>query len=318
MRREPDNAYKRLAAESVLRWLNKLIDRIDGVASGEDPEDIHRMRVASRRLRTAMALFKDCLPKKKRKLWRKMIRRVTKDLGPARDLDVQIAFIENFRAEHADEELQSGLESLLDELRARRAELQPSVLSSMNELRAHPALSEMARVVEDLQQQAGEPDGQACTEDTGRRAGAKIMRRLRELLEHEPWVLEPHAAENHHDMRIAAKRLRYAMELLNAVWGDRLDQPVRVVKGFQRVLGTVHDCDVWLELGPEFLRDHPRADELRPGVQCLLDDRSTVRRKLFGEFVDTWRRCQAERFWEDLYRLIHSRPLAAEPREVEA
>lgn len=318
MRREPDNAYKGLAARSILRWMNKLVDRIDGVASGEDPEDIHRMRVASRRLRTAMALFKDCLPKKQRKTWRKMIRRVTKDLGPARDLDVQIGFVETFQVGHAEETLQSGLEALLEELRARRAELQPSVLSSMNELRAHPALSEMARAVEDLQQQAGETDGQACTEDTGRRAGAKIMRRLRELLEHEPWVLETHAAASHHDMRIAAKRLRYAMELLNPVWAERLDHPIRVVKGFQRVLGKVHDCDVWLELGPEFLRDHPRAEELRPGVECLLDNRRAERRKQFRDFVDTWRRCQAERFWEDLYRLIHSRPLAAIPREAGA
>lgn len=316
MRKNPDNAYRLLAAESILRWLEQLTDRIDGVAGGDDPEDIHRMRVASRRLRTAMSLFQDSLPNKRRKAWRKRIRQVTKHLGPARDLDVQITFVESFLQRHDTSNLQPGLEALLEELRARRADLQPGITAAMGELRQAPTLQDMRDCVEKIRRDAASVEPAACSEASGRLAGAKVMRRLRELLCHEPCVIEPDAVEAHHDMRIAAKRLRYAMELLNPIWGQRLDHAITVVKGFQRSLGTVHDCDVWLGQLPEFLRDHPREDSLRPGVHCLIDHQRNERTRQFELFVDHWRRCQAERFWEDLYRLLHTRPKLAGSAET--
>lgn len=62
----------------------------------EDPEFIHRMRVASRRLRTALSVFGDCLPCKKTDKFRKKIRRLSGILGEARDRDVQAGFLKEF------------------------------------------------------------------------------------------------------------------------------------------------------------------------------------------------------------------------------
>ncbi|HET7776039.1 MAG TPA: CHAD domain-containing protein, partial [Azospira sp.] len=51
------------------RYLDALIQEVDGVRTAEDIECIHRMRVATRRLRAALPLFSDCLPAKKYPNW---------------------------------------------------------------------------------------------------------------------------------------------------------------------------------------------------------------------------------------------------------
>jgi CHAD domain-containing protein len=70
---------------------------IEGVRAAEDIEYIHRMRVASRRLRAALPLFLSCLPQKQYARWMKEITGITRALGEARDADVQIAFLARFR-----------------------------------------------------------------------------------------------------------------------------------------------------------------------------------------------------------------------------
>ena len=70
---------------------------IEGVKASEDIEYIHRMRVASRRLRAALPLFRRCFPQKQYARWMHEIAGITQALGMARDMDVQIAFLLRFR-----------------------------------------------------------------------------------------------------------------------------------------------------------------------------------------------------------------------------
>src|SRR5262249_30202174 len=50
-----------------------------------------------------------------------------------------------------------------------------------------------------------------------------------------------------HEMRIAAKRLRYSIELFEACWGSRIARFAKQTARLQTALGIVHDCDVWIE-----------------------------------------------------------------------
>src|SRR5271169_3437998 len=73
--------------------LDAFVKEIEGVRSSEDIEYIHRMRVASRRLRAALPLFEPCFPAKEYRLWMSELRKITRSLGDARDTDVQIDFL---------------------------------------------------------------------------------------------------------------------------------------------------------------------------------------------------------------------------------
>ncbi len=82
-----------MVQQRILPLLDAFLGEIDGVRSGRDIEHIHRMRVASRRLRAALPLFKSCFPKEKFRKWMPELQKITRALGDARDTDVQIAFL---------------------------------------------------------------------------------------------------------------------------------------------------------------------------------------------------------------------------------
>ncbi len=77
-------------AKAIDEYLTTLHQQLLG-ASGEGPvEFIHQSRVYSRRLRAALTIFDGCFQKEHAKLWMRRVKAVTRSLGAARDLDVQI------------------------------------------------------------------------------------------------------------------------------------------------------------------------------------------------------------------------------------
>ena len=93
MTRCSDPSYRILAARSLRKQVKQLAEHLDGVRLGEDIESIHRARVASRRLRAALGMFRACWKRKQVKQWKKQIRQLARNLGEARDHDVLIEFL---------------------------------------------------------------------------------------------------------------------------------------------------------------------------------------------------------------------------------
>ncbi len=73
------------------------------------------------------------------------------------------------------------------------------------------------------------------------------FRRLAALMQYERWVYNPDAVAEHHAMRIAAKKLRYTMEVYAPLYRRNLKKPLVRVKKIQEILGDLHDCDVWID-----------------------------------------------------------------------
>ena len=114
-----------------------------------------------------------------------------------------------------------------------------------------------------------------------------------------------------HAMRIAAKRLRYCLEIFDELYGGRLKVFVKQVKQVQTLLGDIHDADAWIEILPQFMAaEHGRTEryfghtrgfgKLRPGIALLAADRQTHRDLLYQQFVQTWRTLSAEQTWQRL------------------
>jgi len=61
MENTPDESFCLFGAEAVLKRLEALEQEINGVCKADDIECVHRMRVASRRLRSTFAIFEECL-----------------------------------------------------------------------------------------------------------------------------------------------------------------------------------------------------------------------------------------------------------------
>ncbi len=102
---------------------------------------------------------------------------------------------------------------------------------------------------------------------------ARIVRtRLEELRGLAEDALTPVAAEPQHNMRIAAKRLRYVLEIVGPCIGEEAKVGRDAAKRLQSVLGDLHDCDLML----------PKVEHI-PSLAALLRRR---RERLFQDFVE--------------------------------
>jgi CHAD domain-containing protein len=124
------------------------------------------------------------------------------------------------------------------------------------------------------------------------RAGSSqvVRTRLRELLSLGERALDPDSATAQHDARIAAKRLRYVLEVAGGCFGEEAARARVATRDIQGLLGEIHDCDVIL----------PSA----AGILSLEAVLSSRRRQLFGAFSDRWRAEERAGTWEALEQAL--------------
>ncbi len=305
-------------ASVLLDHVDALAAQVPGVRQAENIDRVHKMRVASRRLRAALDLFGEVLPARKLKKWTRRIKKVTRALGAARDTDVQIAFLDQF-GEHLPEdrrrELRPGLDRLLLRLRQKRNNLQGGVLKAMDRLESSDVTRDMQQVLRQVIVDARTDGVDPRSVDLQHEARELIGRRREQLLVFEPYVEQPEAAEQHHEMRIAAKYLRYTLEAYADLFKGKLKPQIKIVKRVQEQLGEIHDADVWVDFVPRFIEEerhrfheffgHSRGmARLLPGLDFLREDRRAARRGLHQQFVQSWLRTVREDRWNELTAVL--------------
>ena len=313
-----DDGYRLLAAQCIRKQTKRLAAQLDGVRRGDNIEFVHDARVASRRLRVVFDVFACCLPDADLKRWQKQVRRVTTGLGKARDRDVQIEFLcallqKVERAEHY-----PGIARLLVRLEKSRERLQPNVVSAIDSFKASRVLRELHSFVKAGPRQSGKWADAVRTSFTFQETERHILGRLDELLAHEDGLRDPDADAEHHGTRIAAKQLRYTLEIAKPVYNGRLDSAIDAAKKVQSYLGDVHDCDVWLRNLTKFA-DRERArvvrrfgndlpfPRLNAGIEYLCEVRQRQRHETFQHFVDYWGHLHAQGIWEELAGTVQAR-----------
>jgi hypothetical protein len=158
---------------------------------------------------------------------------------------------------------------------------------------------------------------------------ARIIRvRLEEMESFAPRALEG-KTKAQHDMRIAAKRLRYVLEVTGFCFGRPADTARRRARDLQDILGEIHDCDVMLPRVRRHLKELQRTDAAavrdRAGLAPDLDPRLAAhaphrtayrgldvlavyleaRRELLTDrFIAFWRRQEETGTWKRLERAV--------------
>jgi CHAD domain-containing protein len=330
--------------------LDAFIAEIPGVKAAEDIEYIHRMRVASRRLRAALPLFEPCFPEKQYETWMREITKITRALGEARDTDVQIAFLVKMQRENNKLPVRgtvrntSGTPSdslairfLLGGLQKKRAFLQKRVLTSLAGLEKSGVNNAMQREFSTRLAEFRAVRKRPSLHGIPLAAAFRISRRLSTLLSYDPWIQHPEAVAEHHAARIAAKKLRYTMEIYGSLYRNSLKKPLARVKKIQEILGNIHDCDVWIDHVTQILlrertllRSSKRAE--RPDTQTLaslkifLRERETERMRRYHRFVRFWESLSRSGLWTDLLKnldtgrrnLVIPPPPCSDPEAVTA
>jgi CHAD domain-containing protein len=213
-----------------------------GTRLGEDPEELHDMRVATRRMRSALKFFEDALPEEAER-FREELRFFAGVLGDVRDLDVQIEHLGTWISE-ADEEDREPLSKLVNVLEKRRAAARKELLKALDSRRYERFESSFADFLRHgpaAEGYAGEPI-RAVAPDL-------LSKPYRKWHKAAGRVDETSHPEEYHDLRKKGKRLRYALEFLSGVYGEKATgKIVKALKGLQDELGRHQDLIVSSDL----------------------------------------------------------------------
>lgn len=326
MKNNIDQGYLLLGCQYIRKQLDALAQHTPGARMAAHVEDVHQARVASRRLRAALGMFGECFPAKQSRRWCNQIRKLTQGLGPARDLDVQILSLDKALAEldAADRRYRPGIQRLKLRLSQTRDTLQPRVVKVIDKLDKSQVLPEMvgkiARRLFLLKSQA------VTTTSTVAQSRCRdhIRGCVSNLFDWENSLTDPVDEDGHHELRIAAKKLRYTLEIANPSFGKHLSKIIKKVKHSQTLLGDMHDCDVWVDQIEVFARQerertaayygHDRPYRaLSIGLIHLRDTRRTLRQQYFTDVKSFWEEQKQKGLWDRLDAIMCGQPSAPKP-----
>jgi CHAD domain-containing protein len=292
------------AAEVLRVRFDEVVNLRDAALDFSDIEGVHSMRVATRRLRSALHDFTPFMDKRPPKRVRKELKQLADALGAVRDQDVAIVALEGLQVEAENEPIKEGIGKLLKErsgLRevARLDLTEALTVGNLNDLqeRFTATIDKVARRKKSKQI--------VSFKEAGRKV---VAGSLQDLLDLGVSLYEPFKTEELHEMRIAAKRLRYATELFVACWGARIAPFADEIAEMQSSLGEVHDCDIWIEsLGKR--RQRGQENVMINGsdyqtVAWLLSEFVKKRTKEYRSALKLWSEWEANHFAERMRAMI--------------
>lgn len=271
--------YVELVRKAILKRWKAISDHEETARGGKDAEALHAMRVGSRRLRMALRVFRPYLPGKRAKRAARRIRRITQALGAPREWDVHAQLLARLHGAARRPEEKAALEHVCEFVETRRAEEREKMLRALDRCDA-PALD--AKITELAKRAAPH----RLSDDPVEAAWAALEPLIADAFHNLPRIREREKPEELHRMRIAVKRLRYAIELLKPTFASDHDELLAAAVSLQETLGRYNDHTLLEDLlarKQARLREHGRRT-LADGLTGPLDELTAERHECYAEF----------------------------------
>ena len=294
------------AGRKVLRFhLARMLAREAGTREGTDSEDLHAMRVATRRMRAAWRVFGDAYRPGRTRRFRARLRDIAGRLGAVRDRDVLIEGLEHYREGLASGE-RGNLEPLLDAWRSERDVARDLLVSELD-------AGAYRRFVDEYVDFTGRegvgvapvaPTEPHRVRDT---APSRIWAAYELVRAYEP-VLRWADIATLHQLRIAGKRLRYSLEFVREALPPEAATLIERVVGLQDHLGLLNDADVAASLARSFLVEHAGrlSESEEQTIGHYLASREAEIQRLRRTLGPVWRRVAGLTFRRALGRVTAS------------
>jgi CHAD domain-containing protein len=260
----PSDAWAKVRA-LALRQLDRFMALEPRVLRGDDPDAIHDIRVASRRLQQILDLLYPTPHGEVRKL-RRRLRRARRVLGEVRNADVQLARVRKILRRKRTAR-RAAWEALHDYLVTERARHFTRAVGKLGELNLAVFYVRMKHLLGESGAPASgaeTPGGETLLAASGRFEERVTLALARVWQAFDLQVQESHRdsrAPVIHAVRIAAKRLRYLTEVLQEFDVPGSSATLKWLRGVQELLGDWHDLEVLEQImvamvaRPDFLRD---------------------------------------------------------------
>ncbi|MCL2134873.1 MAG: YfcE family phosphodiesterase [Candidatus Bathyarchaeota archaeon] len=310
-----DESYRQFGCNALSTILKEFENQINNdVITNTNVEFIHKIRVNSRKIRTILFLFQSSFPKKKYKYWFKEIKAVTKLLGIARDLDVQIVFMQKYI--HESPTNRRCLTPLLKNYKNKRNTIQINVVKVLNDFKCYNVLKELSGYL--IKINCDSSDDSFDSLSVLEKACWNINYRVESFLKLSKYVSQESAIFEHHEMRIKAKYLRYTLEIFAPLYKNGLKQEIRLMKELQDLLGEIHDYDIWLNNISHYTaelsvtnttkssKNELKNDEFKKAVTAFSIYITEHRKHTYNSFVQRWNEAISQNFFENLKKTVNN------------
>ncbi|MBF0373176.1 MAG: CHAD domain-containing protein [Alphaproteobacteria bacterium] len=282
-----DDAFRAIARGCLGHLLTNQAPFLDN----GDPEALHQMRVASRRLRSALKVFGALVPAASLGPLGDEMRWLAGLLGPARDMDVFVAeIIDPVRTALPD---QPALLALRDVFERRRAGFAEQALTAVRTARFARLMLDLGAWIEGGGWHSPDQPAPLHADDFARPVLMRLHRKLRKAGRR----LDTLAPAERHRVRILVKKQRYAGEFFAPLWGAKASRRyLGALARLQDVLGEMND----IEVARPHLTPSPAPADLPPlGAGLVMGWHAARAESLRATMLDAWADwVAADPFWE--------------------
>lgn len=261
----PSTTLGEYAYAILAKQYHRLVKQEKGVLQDKDPECLHQMRVATRRLRTALQVFGAAikLPKPARE---KHVRNLAQILGQLRDLDVQIAALQTQYRPQLPSSEQKLIDRAVKLLYKQREQVADKVKSALSQLEYQDLKAAyQAWLLQPTYTALAELPLVAILPDL-------LSPLLSKLLLHPAWLISTadQAIDGGvmlHELRKTCKHARYQTEFFTDLYGESFQIWINELKQIQENLGVVQDTHVLLDILAQKISSNADLPELHQAIQ---------------------------------------------------
>ena len=227
-----------VALANLRRYLSVWYLHEPGARLGDNPEELHDLRVAGRRLDAILRQFRSFLPASFLRI-RPTLKKVLSALGDARDLDVALSELETFSHELPVSDRES-VAPLKQHLMRERGLARARMLDVLDSVSVQKNLQKLASLLA----APGAASQQSSRELALIVAPEMIRQRYRKVRKNADLLTSNSSMEAYHEVRGRSKKLRYALEAVAVIYGKPADEMLRALRRWQNTLGVQQDAAV--------------------------------------------------------------------------
>lgn len=241
-----------VAMVNLRRYLAAWHRHEPGARLGDDPEELHDLRIAGRRLDAVLRQFQAFLPSEFSEI-RATLKSVLSALGHARDLDVALEELRNFRRKLPKSE-RDGVQPLREHLTLEQNRARAQMLSVLDSIWVQKNLQKLTSLLA----APGSSSEVPSTELALHAAPELLRRRFRKLRKRAERLGAESSTEEYHEVRGQVKKLRYALDAVAALYGKAAEEMVRALRRWQEKLGVQQDAAVAMQRLNALARAQPK------------------------------------------------------------
>ncbi|MCB0166331.1 MAG: CHAD domain-containing protein [Anaerolineae bacterium] len=301
---EPTDSMAEAGRKVLAFHFEYMLNHEPGTRLGEDIEELHDMRVATRRMRAAFQVFGDSYTKKSALPLLKGLKKTGRALGPVRDLDVFIEKLHHYQATIAESE-QAKLKPLLDMLQTQRDKARQTMMDHLDS-RDYRRFKKLFGKFVITAGMGAKPVklGDNPEPDQLRHVGPMLIYDTYAEVRAYETVLDGAPISTLHQLRITCKRLRYTLECLEEVLGPEAGRVIAETKIMQDHLGDLNDAEVAAGIINKFLKGFAAQQEQLPleeqqspeQIEAYLRAKQNERHELLVSFSAAWDRFNRREF----------------------